>query len=59
MPKTIKNMGASVRARLQTLSRANGQSFELGQGGLTHTKESPEYSGGFSIEYLPGYVSGF
>jgi hypothetical protein len=29
MPKEIKNMGASVRARLQALSRANGQSFDL------------------------------
>ncbi len=29
MPKEIKNVGASVRARLQHLSRETGQSFEL------------------------------
>lgn len=29
MAKEIKDMGASVRARLQNLSRANGQSFDL------------------------------
>jgi hypothetical protein len=29
MPKEIKNVGASVRARLQNLSRETGQSFEL------------------------------
>lgn len=29
MPKAIKNIGASVRARLQNLSRETGQSFEL------------------------------
>lgn len=29
MPKEIKNIGASVRARLLNLSKANGQSFDL------------------------------
>lgn len=29
MPKEIRNIGASVRARLQNLSRETGQSFEL------------------------------
>ena len=29
MPREIKNVGASVRARLQNLSRETGQSFEL------------------------------
>lgn len=29
MPKEIRNVGASVRARLQNLSRETGQSFEL------------------------------
>jgi len=29
MPREIKNIGASVRARLQNLSRDTGQSFEL------------------------------
>ena len=29
MPKVIRNIGASVRARLQNLSRETGQSFEL------------------------------
>lgn len=29
MPKEVKNIGASVRARLLTLSKANGQSFDL------------------------------
>lgn len=29
MPKELKNIGASVRARLQNLSRETGQSFEL------------------------------
>lgn len=29
MPKEIKNVGASVRARLQNLSRETGQTFEL------------------------------
>lgn len=29
MPKAIRNIGASVRARLQNLSRESGQSFEL------------------------------
>lgn len=29
MPKEIRNFGASVRARLQNLSRETGQSFEL------------------------------
>jgi predicted nucleotidyltransferase component of viral defense system len=29
MPKEIRNIGASVRARLQNLSREKGQSFEL------------------------------
>jgi predicted nucleotidyltransferase component of viral defense system len=29
MPKAIRNIGASVRARLQNLSRETGQSFEL------------------------------
>ncbi len=28
MAKEIKNIGASVRARLLSLSRANGQSFD-------------------------------
>ena len=29
MPREVRNIGASVRARLQTLSRETGQSFEL------------------------------
>lgn len=29
MPKEIKNIGASVRARLLNLSKASGQSFDL------------------------------
>ena len=29
MPKEIRNLGASVRARLQNFSRETGQSFEL------------------------------
>ena len=29
MPKEVRNIGASVRARLQNLSRESGQSFEL------------------------------
>ena len=29
MAKAIRNIGASVRARLQNLSRATGQSFDL------------------------------
>ena len=29
MAKEIRNIGASVRARLLTLSKANGQSFDL------------------------------
>ena len=29
MPREIRNVGASVRARLQNLSREMGQSFEL------------------------------
>ena len=29
MPKTIRNIGASVRARLQNRSRETGQSLEL------------------------------
>ena len=29
MPKVLRNVGASVRARLQNLSRETGQSFEL------------------------------
>lgn len=29
MPRGIRNVGASVRARLQNLSRETGQSFEL------------------------------
>ena len=29
MPREIRNIGASVRARLQNLSRETGQSFEL------------------------------
>lgn len=29
MPREIRNVGASVRARLQNLSRETGQSFEL------------------------------
>ena len=29
MPKEIRNLGASVRARLQNFSRGTGQSFEL------------------------------
>jgi hypothetical protein len=29
MPKVIRNIGASVRARLQNVSRETGQSFEL------------------------------
>lgn len=29
MPKEIKNVGASIRARLQNLSRETGQTFEL------------------------------
>ncbi len=29
MPKEVRNVGASVRARLQNLSRESGQSFEL------------------------------
>ena len=29
MPREIKNVGATVRARLQNLSRETGQSFEL------------------------------
>ena len=28
MPREIKNVGASVRARLQNLARATGQSFD-------------------------------
>jgi len=29
MPRELRNIGASVRARLQNLSRETGQSFEL------------------------------
>ena len=29
MPEKLRNVGASVRARLQNLSRETGQSFEL------------------------------